>query len=109
MANLCLPTDDAGRKRIVGETKMRQNQFPAGWNEERVRRVLIHYEEQSEQEAIAEDEAAFQDQVQAVSIQELSTMWAVVREGKIELVEKMNLPEGTRVLVTLLPEVLPNI
>ena len=88
---------------------MRQNQFPSGWTEERVRRVLTHYEEQSEQEAISEDEAAFQGQVQAVSIQELSTMWAVVREGKIELVEKMNLPEGARVLVTLLPKVLPNI
>ena len=30
----------------------------------------------------------------------LKTIWAVVREGKIELLEDVALPEGTRVLVT---------
>ncbi|HEV8240091.1 MAG TPA: hypothetical protein VGS57_12040 [Thermoanaerobaculia bacterium] len=35
--------------------------FPPGWNEERVRAVLDHYEHQSEDEAVAEDEAAFDD------------------------------------------------
>jgi hypothetical protein len=34
----------------------------------------------------------------------LSTVRAVVREGKIELLEPMDLPEGTTVLVTLLME-----
>ncbi len=33
----------------------------------------------------------------------LTTMWAVVRDGKIELAEKAELPEGARVLVTMLP------
>jgi len=41
---------------------MRQNKFPPGWDEDRVRRVLAHYEGQSEEEAVAEDEAAFEDQ-----------------------------------------------
>jgi hypothetical protein len=45
---------------------MKQSQFPPGWNEERVQRVLAHYEEQSEEEAVAEDEAAFEDQTQTV-------------------------------------------
>lgn len=40
---------------------MRQNRFPPGWDEERVPRVLAHYEEQTEEEAVAEDEAAFED------------------------------------------------
>jgi hypothetical protein len=40
---------------------MKQNDFPPGWDEERVRRVLVHYEEQTEAEAVAEDEAAFED------------------------------------------------
>jgi hypothetical protein len=40
---------------------MRQSRFPPGWDDERVRRVLAHYEEQTESEAVAEDEAAFQD------------------------------------------------
>lgn len=30
---------------------------PAGWDESRIRRVLSHYEEQTEEEAVAEDEA----------------------------------------------------
>ncbi len=37
---------------------MKQNKFPPGWNAERVKRVLEHYEVQSEDEAVAEDEAA---------------------------------------------------
>jgi len=41
---------------------MKQSEFPAGWDEERVRRVLAHYEQQTEEEAVAEDEAAFEDQ-----------------------------------------------
>ena len=34
----------------------------------------------------------------------LKTLWATVRQGKIELLEPGELPEGTRVLVTILPE-----
>ncbi len=34
----------------------------------------------------------------------LKTIWATVRDGKIELLELADLPEGTRVLVTLLPD-----
>lgn len=39
---------------------MNQTRFPDGWNEERVRRVLEHYEGQSPEEAVAEDEAAYE-------------------------------------------------
>lgn len=38
---------------------MRQNKFPPGWDEARVRRVLAHYEHQAEEEAVAEDEAVY--------------------------------------------------
>ncbi|GAB4460106.1 MAG: hypothetical protein Fur0044_52560 [Anaerolineae bacterium] len=34
----------------------------------------------------------------------LNTLWAVVREGKIELLEEVEVPEGTKVLVTFLPD-----
>ena len=37
---------------------MTQKAFPPGWDEARVRQVLAHYETQSEEEAVAEDEAA---------------------------------------------------
>ena len=36
---------------------MSQNQLPEGWDENRVRKVLAHYGEQAEDEALAEDEA----------------------------------------------------
>lgn len=34
----------------------------------------------------------------------LNTLWAVVQKEKIELLEKANIPEGTKVLVTVLPD-----
>ena len=40
---------------------MKQSKFPPGWDEERVRKVLDHYEKQSQEEAVAEDEAAYDD------------------------------------------------
>jgi hypothetical protein len=36
---------------------MSQNRFPDGWDEGRVQRVLAHYGDQTEDEALAEDEA----------------------------------------------------
>ncbi|MBI2486884.1 MAG: hypothetical protein HYW01_07990 [Deltaproteobacteria bacterium] len=39
---------------------MKQTKFPPGWDKERVRRVLEHYEQQSDDEAVAEDEAAYE-------------------------------------------------
>jgi hypothetical protein len=39
---------------------MKQPKYPAGWDEARVKRVLDHYEQQSDDEAVAEDEAAYE-------------------------------------------------
>ena len=62
----------AGTSRIAGcqgpvgasastqDETMNQVRYPAGWDEERVRRVLEHYETQSDEEAVAEDEAAYE-------------------------------------------------
>jgi len=45
---------------------MKKSKFPPGWDEKRVVRVLAHYETQSEEEAVAEDEAAFESPDQTV-------------------------------------------
>ena len=37
---------------------MSQNRFPPGWDEERVKHLIERYESQTEEEAVAEDEAA---------------------------------------------------
>lgn len=45
---------------------MKKKSFPPGWDEEKVKRVLEHYESQSEEEALAEDEAAYEDDSQTI-------------------------------------------
>jgi type II secretory pathway component PulC len=37
-----------------------KTRYPPGWDEQRVRRVLEHYEGQSDEEAVAEDEATYE-------------------------------------------------
>ena len=49
---------------IVVERRESQANLPPGWDTERIRKVLAHYEEQTEDEAVAEDEAAFERQDQ---------------------------------------------
>ena len=44
------------------------NRFPPGWDEERVRDVIEHYEGQSDDELAAEIEAAFEDRSQTVMV-----------------------------------------
>ncbi len=46
----------------------RRNRFPKGWNDARVREILEHYESQTEEEAVAEDEAAFRSREQTVMV-----------------------------------------
>jgi len=53
---------------------MKKNVFPPGWDEERVARVLAHYEAQTEEEAVAEDEAAYEAPDQAF----IQVPWALV-------------------------------
>ena len=61
--------------------------FPAGWNEDKVKRVLEHYETQSEDEEIAELEAAFADnetlmQVPRELVAEVRALIARQRHGQ---------------------------
>ena len=39
---------------------MNENRFPPGWNEDRVRNVIAHYDNESEDEQFAEIEAAYE-------------------------------------------------
>lgn len=45
---------------------MSEKHFPPGWDEDRVQRVLDHYEAQSDEEAVAEDEAAVESTTHTV-------------------------------------------
>ena len=46
----------------------KKNRFPAGWDEKRVQEVLEHYEQQTDEEAVAEDEAALRARGQTVMV-----------------------------------------
>jgi len=48
--------------------KRRRQKLPRGWDEARVRKVIAHYERQTEEEAVAEDEAAYKADQQTVMI-----------------------------------------
>ena len=58
---------------------MTNKHFPAGWDEERVRRVLSHYEKQTDEEAAAEDAAAFKGKGRTV-IEVPFELMPVIRE-----------------------------
>lgn len=48
------------------EAMMSRSNFPEGWDEARVRKLLEHYEHQTEDEAVAEDEAAYEDRKESL-------------------------------------------
>jgi hypothetical protein len=50
------------------ETAMSQVKFPPGWDEEKVRRVLAYYEEQTEEEALLDDEAGMEPSETVMSV-----------------------------------------
>ncbi len=45
---------------------MAESRFPEGWDEERVRKVLRRYQDQTEEEAVAEDEAGYEDRTESI-------------------------------------------
>ena len=58
---------------------MKTKHFPPGWDEERVHRVLSHYEKQTDEQATAEDESAFKGKRRTV-VQVPVELMPVIRE-----------------------------
>lgn len=56
----------SGGLQVTQVKTMKKSEFPPGWNEERTRRVLEHYERQTEDQAVAEDEAVFKRSTETV-------------------------------------------
>ena len=42
------------------------NKYPRGWDEDRIKKVVNHYESQSEDDAVSEDEAAYEHDGQTI-------------------------------------------
>ena len=58
---------------------MKQSKFPLNWDDKRVQKVIAHYEQQTEDAAIAEDESAFGNSSQTV-VEIPQELMPVVRE-----------------------------
>lgn len=70
---------------------MRKGRFPKGWDEERVQKVIAHYEKQTEEESMAEDEAAYEDKTSAiieVPVQLLSAVRKLITQYQISHLPK---------------------
>ena len=64
--NTSLPRNSTANADVRQEKMKNTTNFPPGWDEARVQRVLQHYGSLTEEEAVAEDEAAFEDSTQTV-------------------------------------------
>src|SRR5262249_54156516 len=49
-------------------TRKKKQRYPAGWDEQRVRKLAEHYDNQTEDEQVAEHEAAFRAEGQTVMV-----------------------------------------
>lgn len=58
---------------------MKQSKLPKGWDDSKVCSVLLHYENQSEDDAVVEDEATLGDRTQTL-MEVPKDLVAVVRE-----------------------------
>ena len=47
---------------------MSKENFPEGWNEEKIRSVLSHYEQQTEEDVLIEDEAGVESSDTVMSV-----------------------------------------
>ncbi len=59
------------QKVLIGRHTIKQNEFPPGWDEERVQSVISYYGQQTEDEAVAEAEAGLQDE--SITLMEVPT------------------------------------
>jgi hypothetical protein len=63
----------------------KRTKFSDGWDESRVKRVLEHYEGQSEEQAVAEDEAASEQRDQTlmeVPNELVPTVWELIAKRR---------------------------
>ncbi len=60
-------------------TKRGKQAYPAGWDEERIRKLAQHYDNQAEDEQVAEHEAAFLAEDQTVMVVPTELVPAIVK------------------------------
>jgi hypothetical protein len=59
---------------------MNDQRFPPGWDEERVKQLIVHYDSLTEEEQVAEDEAAVAEQKGQTVITVPETLLPAIRQ-----------------------------
>ncbi len=67
---------------------MNSQKYPQGWNESRVRRVLEHYESQTDEEAAAEIEAASRSTTMEVPVALVPTVRKLIAARRLARARK---------------------
>ena len=67
---------------------MRNEMYPRGWNEARVRRVLDYYESQSDEEAAAEIEAGLQSTTMQVPVGLVPAVRRLIAERRLSRADR---------------------
>ena len=63
----------------MNKTRKKKQQYPPGWDEERVRKLAEYYDNQTDEEAVAEIEAALNDENQTMMMVPTDLVPAVVK------------------------------
>lgn len=71
---------------------MTAKQYPRGWNEARVRRVLDYYDSQSDEEAAAEINAAFESTTMEVPVALVPTVRQLIAKRKLRRTSRTKTP-----------------
>jgi len=69
-----------------GHRKQEPNEYPQGWDPKRVEAVISHYENQTDAEAVAEDEAAYADpsvSMIAVPVELVEQVQKLIARGRV--------------------------
>ncbi|HZZ30128.1 MAG TPA: hypothetical protein VFE46_19175 [Pirellulales bacterium] len=59
---------------------MSEQRFPRGWDEDRVKRLIAHYESLTEEEQVADDEAAIGEQTGQTVISVPESLLPAIRQ-----------------------------
>lgn len=62
------------------------NKLPAGWDEDKVKRIIDHYETQTEDDAVTEDEAALsvEETLMQIPVDLIGDVRALIAKGQTE-------------------------
>jgi hypothetical protein len=63
----------------MNKTKQKKQKYPPGWDESRVRKLAEYYDNQTDEEAVAEIEAAINDENQTMMMVPTELVPAIVK------------------------------